>query len=198
MDNHKSDEIEIDLNFSDDISEELSVDLSDSLPNKIEEIEDIVLDSKPLPFEDISKDIVVEEVSSDVEPRLVLELEDNSKTVVAKATKEADDEVIELVNVVKDDSSNNPTASGTAPILDKAEATEVLLTEELSDKEHSLENKISEDKISMSEESIVAMFEKIVEKRYGGQLDAMVLQVVENIVNRQIDDIKKKILTALQ
>ncbi|MBF0113241.1 MAG: hypothetical protein HQK74_10995 [Desulfamplus sp.] len=193
MDNHKSDEIEIDLNFSDDISEELSVDLSDSLPNKIEEIEDIVLDSKPLPFEDISKDIVVEEVSSDVEPRLVLELEDNSKTVVAKAAKEADDEVIELVNVVKDDSSNNPTASATAPILDKAEATEVLLTEELSDKEHSLENKIS-----MSEESIVAMFEKIVEKRYGGQLDAMVLQVVENIVNRQIDDIKKKILTALQ
>ncbi|MBF0241971.1 MAG: hypothetical protein HQK64_05750 [Desulfamplus sp.] len=196
MDNHKSDEIEIDLNFSDDISEELSVDLSDSLPNKIEEIEDIVLDSKPLPFEDISKDIVVEEVSSDVEPRLVLELEDNSKTVVAKAAKEADDEVIELVNVVKEDSSSsNITEPPIAPILDKAE---LVVTEQSSDKEHSLENKISEDNISMSEESIVAMFEKIVEKRYGGQLDAMVLQVVENIVNRQIDDIKKKILTALQ
>lgn len=190
MDNHKSDEIEIDLDFSDDISEELSVDLSESLPNKIEEVEDIVLDSKPLPFEDISEDIVVEEDSSGVEPRLVLELEDNSTTVAAK---EADDEVIELVNVVKDDSSNNPTASATVPILDKAEATTELLL-----KDGSLESKIFEDKISMSEESIVAMFEKIVEKRYGGQLDAMLLQVVENIVNRQIDDIKKKILTALQ
>ncbi|MBF0302024.1 MAG: hypothetical protein HQK73_03210, partial [Desulfamplus sp.] len=118
------------------------------------------------------------------------------------------DEIIELVNVVQDNLSGAEADEDgeIIELVDKIDVSQVLLEKEtlpLEPQHISLTGEppplsSETEPLLSSEEHITALLEKVIENRYGAQLDAMFSQVMENILNRQMDDIKKKILTALQ
>ncbi len=218
--NDNSENLEVDLDFSDESSDAFSDVI-------ITDIEDI-FDKKTLPFDDITQDIEtlddnaptldfidletdLEILDSVVPPKKEIfnfkieepEVEDEIIELVnvvqhVDITTE-DDDIIELVNVVQQDTiqdSKNETFvydSAIVEIQDRAEISPTAI-ELLPDNEI----KLPDNHFDPSEEQVFSMFEKFIERRYSGQLDAIVSQVMENILSRQMDDIKKKILTALQ
>lgn len=218
----------VDLDFSDELSGEASddfielEDISDgkefpfdditdentSSANLTEELKDIQIvdDEDIVELSDVIKDeSTVADKGSNLDEISAVEQEEDD-----------DDEIIELVDKVdKEDISLISLEKETLPV----EAQESLSKQEgLIEKESlTLEEPLSlssenvnvvnvEDKqpssekesLLSSEDQIVALLEKVVEDRYGAQLDALFSQVVENILNKQIDNIKKRILTTLQ
>ncbi|MGD9733374.1 MAG: hypothetical protein AB7U45_14445 [Desulfamplus sp.] len=217
----------VDLDFSDELSGEASddfielEDISDGKEFPFDDITDENTSSANLPEE--LKDIQIVDDEDIVELSDVIKDEStvadkgsNLDEISAVEQEEDDDEIIELVDKVdKEDISLISLEKKTLPLEDQEslskqagliEKESLTLEEPLSLSSENVNVVNVEDKqpssekesLLSSEDQIVALLEKVVEDRYGAQLDALFSQVVENILNKQIDNIKKRILTTLQ
>lgn len=120
-----------------------------------------------------------------------------------------DDNIIELVNVVAESrdvtTERDVITEEEEAVIDLVNIVEDNVSEDrLGDRPGFIESDQSGSETkglpekSPSEDQIEALIEKVIEKRYAEKIDTLFSQVIGNVLNRQMDDIKKKILNALK
>lgn len=122
--------------------------------------------------------------------------------VARGSSDDEDDNIIELVNVVAE---SKDVATEEEDVIDLVNIVENSVSEDrLDDRPDFIETDLSGSDTkglleqSPSEDQIEALIEKVIEKRYAEKIDKLFSQVIGNVLSRQMDDIKKKILNALK
>ncbi len=143
---------------------------------------------------------------SETEPPTLPSEQVSEEAVIDSADQVSDEEPINLVNKVSDEEPIN--------LVNKVSDEESInLVNKVSDEEPiSLVNRVSdEEPVDLTERSVrlemsskishlslESLVEQLIEEKYGKKLDAIFAQVMEKILNRKLQELKKKILKGLE